>query len=292
MSRMQLIAIVWLGIFGLTSKLMAADESPPPSGQLVYSQLTDGTWQIWQRDFVTNARAQRTFSPGDKRLPGWAPGGRIAYHTSNQHCYLISVDGQEDEPWMPDLWPLRDVSWSPDGTQAVFARFRTELVDSANIWIAGANSTGQRMVTQERGLQYNPRWSPDGQHVAYVGSAPSGTYELFIINVDGTQPRQLTQNRAQESLPAWSPDGQWISFSSNVTGDYEIWVIRADGSGLTQLTQSPGLDTRPFWSPDGRYIAFTTNRSGALEIWLMKPDGTDQQVLEQAEGGVCDAAWR
>lgn len=271
---------------------LEADEAPSSHpGQLIYSRLTDGTWQIWKTDLATHKRIQVTFSPGDKRYPAKAPTGRLVYHTSNYACYLVERDEQSEKPWLADLWPVRDLLWSPDGMRIAFSKFRTDLVDSANLWVADTSGRMQQMITQEAGIQYQPSWSPDGDRIAYVGGHGYGTYEIYVVNADGTNRQQLTENSTHEFLPAWSPDGQRIAFSSDASGDYEIWVMQAYGSQPRQLTDSPGLDTRPVWSPDGGKLAFTTNRSGVLEIWVMKADGTGQRPLVRGEGGVCDPAW-
>lgn len=282
----------WAGVLLAASGLGAEEARSPLTGRLLYSRLTDGTWQIWRRDLATDERIQVTSSRGDKRYPSWTRDGQVIYHTSNETCHRTGNGGRPDEPLLSDLWPVRDVAVSPDGARIAFSKVRTDLVDSANLWIADSGGKERRMLTAEAGLQHHPAWSPDGSLIAYVGGHGHGTYDLYVIQPDGSGQRRLTEDRAHEFLPAWSPDGSRIAFSSDVMEDYEIWVIRADGSGAEQLTQSPGLDTRPVWSPDGTRIAFATRRSGALEIWAMNADGSDPQPLIQEDGAACDPAWR
>jgi Tol biopolymer transport system component len=270
--------------------LSYAEDRSTPTGQLIYSRLTNGTWQIWKKNLASGERAQLTSSPGDKRYPAWAPDGRVTYCTSNQTCHIVREE--QDAPLLTDLWPLRDVASSPDGKRFAFSKFRADLVDSANVWVTNSDGTGHLMLTHEPGIQYNPMWSPDGTQIAYIGGQGYGTYELYIINADGTERRRLTANGSHEFLPAWSPDGTQLAFASDASGDYEIWIVRADGSALKQLTQSPGLDTRPAWSPDGTQIAFVSNRTGVLEIWVINSDGADPRPLESGESGACDPAWR
>lgn len=278
----------------MSAGLPAAAEEARPSltGTLLYSRLTDGTWQIWQRDLAAQDPRQVTFTPGDKRYPAWTADGAVIYCASHQACFQSRLGESQSEPLLIDLWPVRDAVWSPDGRRLVFSRFRTDLVDSANLWVAEGEGTQRRMLTHEAGIQEHPAWSPDGQWIAYSGGQGYGTYELYVIHLDGSQRRQLTRNQAHDFLPAWSPDGTQIAFSSDVSWDYEIWVVGADGSNLRQVTRSAGLDTSPAWSPDGRWIAFASNRSGTLELWAMRADGTDQRLIERAAGGVCDPAWR
>lgn len=269
----------------------AEETSAVLSGALLYSRLTDGTWQVWQADLATGQHAQLTFDPGDKRYPEPIPGGGMSYCTSNQACFS-SRAGNNATPLLPNLWPLRDVAWAPSGETLVFSKFRTDLVDSANLWVASSTSDDRRILTHEPGIQEDAAWSPDGTRIAYSAGQGPDSYEIYVVAADGSSRTQLTSNRANDFQPAWSPDGTQLAFSSNVSGDYEIWVVNVDGSGLRQLTVSPGLDARPSWSPDGSLIAFTTNRSARLEIWVIEVNGANPHPLVQVEGGACDPAWR
>lgn len=291
MSRAWLRAMIVCGGLALPMRPLAGESQPSMSGRLLCSRLTDGTWQVWQVDLASQMRHQVTFSQGDKRYPTWTPDGRIVYCTTNQACF----HARPDEPsggLLMDLWPIRDVARSPDGRSTAFSKFRTDLVDSANLWLADAGGATRRLLTHEPGIQQQAAWSPDGRRIAYSGGQGHGTYEIYVVGADGAERKQLTTNQSHDFLPAWSPDGTRIAFSSDRTGDYEIWLMRADGAEPQQLTRSPGLDTRPAWSPDGTQMAFATNRSGVLELWVMAADGSDQRLLERAEGGVCDPAWR
>ena len=173
------------------------------TGKLLYSRLTDGTWQIWQTDLTTQTRTQLTFSPGDKRKPTWTPDGRIGYHTSNHGYDVIEPTGRHDEPFLSTLWPLIDVAWAPNGTRVVFSKLQQELVDQANVWATDISGNNQQVLTHEAGLQYDSAWSPDGQRLVYVGGHGYGTSELYIMNADGSGRVQLTHNQTRELSPAW-----------------------------------------------------------------------------------------
>ena len=271
---------------------IAEQGSPTLSGTMLYSQLTDGTWQIWQLDLANRRAQQVTSTPGDKRHAEFAPEGGVTYCTSNQACFQSRLGDARNELLLADLWPVRDMAWSRDGRQMAFSRFRTDLVDSSNLWLANADGANRRMLTHAIGIQQHPAWSPDGTQLAYSGGHGPGTYELYVVTADGARTTQFTANHAEDFFPAWSPDGKRLSWSSDVSGDYEMWIMNADGSGVVQLTHAPGLDSNPAWSPDGAWLAFSSNRSGKLELWIMRPDGSDQQLLERMKAGACDPAWR
>ncbi|MBI4598386.1 MAG: TolB family protein [Candidatus Omnitrophica bacterium] len=290
---MRVIRWMSLALLVLSAWPVEAEQGQKPlTGKLLYTRLTEGTWQIWQKDLATGEDVQVTAIAGDKRCPLWGGNGQVAYCTTNHACFENTVGSQAHELRFRELWPARDLARSPDGQWLVFSKFRTDLPDQANLWVAKGDESNPRMITQEPGLQQQPAWSPGSTKIAYSGGQGPNSYEIFVVNADGTDRAQLTTNEANDFLPAWSPDGRQIAYASNASGDDEIWVVEADGSRQAQLTHSPGLDTHPAWSPDGRSIAFATNRTGEMEIWVMNADGSDQQLLLKAEGGACDPAWR
>lgn len=279
--------------------LALLSQRPPPDalisrvrelrGEMLVSRLVDDVWQVCRLELPSGNVAQLTFDSVDKRYPGWLPDGSVYYHTPSQECFRLVAGSDAAEPLLSGFWPLRDLTVSPDGSNLAFARVRTDLIDSANVWRTNKDGKEPLLLTNEPGIQYTPRFSPDGRSLAYVSGNGWGTYEVYTSGIDGTSRRRLTQNRCHDFLPAWSPDGQRIAFVSDRSGDYELWAMQLDGSSPVQLTRSPGLDTGPTWSPDGTSVAFTTNRSAKVELWCCRADGTLPCMLLD---GARDAAWR
>jgi len=146
--------------------------------------------------------------------------------------------------------------------------------------LAGASPVA---ATRSSGMAYSmPSWSPDGKHIAFIGSGPG---DLFVMNADGSQLRQLTHasvGSAEYSarFPTWSPDGRKIAFGYGYSG---VFVINVDGSGLHRITQTGDA---PAWSPRGKRIAFVdspTELSGG-RIYVMRPDGTGKQLVAAPTG--------
>ena len=122
------------------------------------------------------------------------------------------------------------------------------------------------------GYQYRqPRWSPDGTQIAYMG-----VVDISIINSNGTQQRSVTDRSLLSVSPDWSPDGKRIAFALRNNGSWDIYTMNVDGSNIVQLTHL-GNAGAPRWSPDGKRIAFNY-KSGKKEdsgIYLMDTDGTN-----------------
>jgi len=145
-----------------------------------------------------------------------------------------------------------------------------------------------RALTHGEGSNYRPRWSPDGNHVAFV-STRTGSEQLYVMNADGAGVTQLTHARAGIDYVNWSPDGTQIAYGSGAAGltgplgvihyPLDIYVARADGGGARRLTFHGGLNTQPSWSPDGSKIVFVSDRDGPYQVWVMASSGAGQHPL-------------
>lgn len=161
-----------------------------------------------------------------------------------------------------------------------------------NLFIINPEGTGKRNLTHSEFQETGPRWSPNRAQIAFLTRAPSGAYELTVMNADGSG-RRIVPTGDLDFLvgpPEWSPDGTRIAFSA-YEDDYDIYAVNLDGSGLTNLTSSvSGGATWPAWSPDGDHIVFSIEAEQSDLMILTVATGaaaklTDDEALEQA------AAW-
>jgi TolB protein len=79
------------------------------------------------------------------------------------------------------------------------------------------NSDGSdpRRLTDTRGGDESPTWSPDGTRIAFA-SEHDGNGEIYIVGVQGalrsegadvSDLQRLTQNHVGDYCPAWRPHG-------------------------------------------------------------------------------------
>jgi Tol biopolymer transport system component len=153
-------------------------------------------------------------------------------------------------------WMSLDVA--PDGRSIVF-----DLL--GHVYRVSTQGGEAESLTQGSGIAVNfdPRYSPDGQTVAFV-SDRSGQYNLWLMDADGGNPRPVFESgniRAYE--PHWTPDGEYIIVRRQPGG---LWMYHRDGGeGVSVLADGLGPAAWPSVSSDGRYLYFQLSKGRTLQ---------------------------
>ena len=175
-------------------------------------------------------------------------------------------------------WISLDVS--PDGKRIVFDL----LGDLYEMPMEGADGQENRgypkKVTQGVAWDMQPRFSPDGNHIAFTsdrhGKSKKAGDNIWTLPVGGGEPTQVT-NETYRLLngPVWSPDGQYIVARKHFTsrrslGAGEMWMFHHDslaknamtGMQLTKRANDQQDVNEPVFSPDGRYLYYSLDATG------------------------------
>jgi Tol biopolymer transport system component len=146
---------------------------------------------------------------------------------------------------------------SPDGRWLVFDSNRRGDMDLYRMPFGGGEAVP---LTDFRGNEFGPRWSPDGREIAFYAAVPGpvgGSSRIMVMPAEGGPPSALTDSPRNNSFPAWSPNGLAIAFQSNRTGSDRIWLVTRDsvGGGWHEAVQLTDLAcVRPVWAPDGNGV--------------------------------------
>jgi dipeptidyl aminopeptidase/acylaminoacyl peptidase len=115
-------------------------------------------------------------------------------------------------------------SVSPDGRRVAYA-VSTPDVDAntsrSAIWMVSLSDSGagepRRMTSGEK-RDWDPRFSPDGQRLAFL-SDRGGSSQVWVLDLSGGDPVQATSFPTQVNGFTWTPDGRSFVISSDVFPD-------------------------------------------------------------------------
>jgi tricorn protease len=126
----------------------------------------------------------------------------------------------------------------------------------ADIWTADLSGANPHRLTAHPARDVYPRFSPDGQSVAF-SSDRNGNLDVFVVPAAGGQPRQLTFHSADDVVLGWTPDGKSVLFSSMRGEDFlsKLYTVRVDTGAERPVAVDSG--TAGCYSPDGTRLAFT-----------------------------------
>jgi dipeptidyl aminopeptidase/acylaminoacyl peptidase len=166
------------------------------------------------------------------------------------HLYLFSISTKKIDTLTRGAYDDGAAVWSPDGATIVFVSNRTADPDkneNSDLYtIAARPGSTPRQLTTWKGADNSPRWSPDGQYIAYSRSTSDADYIMYdqpvlaLISKDGGEPKLLTGalDRPVRN-PRWSKDGKNII--AQVTDDRQQYLAAfssADGK-MTKLADGP-----------------------------------------------------
>jgi dipeptidyl aminopeptidase/acylaminoacyl peptidase len=225
-------------------------------------------------------------------------------------------------PTLDDLLTIKSVGGtqiSPDGKWVAYTvgygDFKTDAFVT-QIWLVESDSGRRFQLTRGDKSATNPRWSPDGQWLAFLSNRIEDRNQVFAINPLGGEAQQLTKSETAISNFAWSEDGKTIAYTAteptaqtlkdrkDYLGDYDVvregysyvhlWTLNVAEAMNTpvagkQRTKKKDFSVDSFsWSPDGSHIVFSATLNPDLiqgttaDIYLLKlSDDSVKKIVAQ-----------
>ncbi len=164
---------------------------------------------------------------------------------------------------------------SPDGRLLTYV---TNRAGTSTLRIARLDA--ERKLEGERALvpsadteqAYTPRFSPDGQQIAYSAWTRGGYRDIRVVDVRSGAFYELMHDRAIDQQPVWSPDGKTLYFVSDRTGIANVFAYELGSHELRQVTNVLTGAYMPTISADGKRLVYVGYTSYGYDLYDLPLD--------------------
>ena len=176
--------------------------------------------------------AEATISPDGKRIIFTSSRG------GDLDLYTMLPDGSDIRRITDELGYDGGAFYSRDGRRIVWRASRPETDEereaykrllsthsirpmNLEIFVANADGSEARQVTDNGAANFAPYFFPDGKRVIFASNTAdpaSRNFDLWMVGDDGSGLEQVTFHEEFDSFPMFSPDGTHLVFASNRGG--------------------------------------------------------------------------
>jgi Tol biopolymer transport system component len=229
-------------------------------------------------------------APGYKIYPyEWLPDGKgivvVQQDTTGYTLGIASINGGNIEI-LKKLDNISAASVSPDSRYIVFT---DGPVGSRDIYIIDRTSKEITTLTDNPSNDGSPKWSPDGEYIAFKSDL-HGDYAIWGVKVKDGQPQgppfMIMPGARDIRLLNWTPVGLALNMIIQTYDIYKMPMDPVTGKSVgnpSLIRYAPtGSNVGPAWAPDGKHFAFLKwNRENrTYEVVILSGDCSEKHEFK------------
>jgi TolB protein len=242
----------WRQLTDLPSASYSASLSPN-GDSLVFIGKETGFTEIYEINLGSGKRTQLTHLQKDLGSPEISPDNKLiafTYRPGNNiaQVWIMNRDGSDPHTFYSSpSQEAHDPTWSPDGTQILFAMGKGE---NNKLYILDFDGRDPQVVNDTIDTRGRSDWSITNLITFDMGG--EFMHEIYVMNRDGGNLHKVSRGSNAQG-ESFSPDGKWIAFTAYTDvankdrSSCEIYIMRVDGTDLRRLTNNAYCDYQPRW---------------------------------------------
>jgi TolB protein len=245
--------------------------------------------EVYIADYDGHGATAMTHDGSIVGAPCWSPGNHVLYYTS----YLmgdrpIIFEHNLSSGKRSAVAAYSGLNTSPaisfDGSRLAMILSKA---GSPDVYVASANGSNPKQLTETPEDESSPCWSPDGRWICFATRIDGRRVLAKVPSGGGPSRVVATSGVSNPSEPDWSPDGTMIAFTAQM-GSFHICTIPAEGGTASVLCE--GED--PSWAPNSRTIVFTRRGAdGQRGLSLLDAPTKHVKDIPQHAGAWSQPAW-
>jgi TolB protein len=232
------------------SDLVLTPRFSPNRQEITYMSYGSGEPRVYLSQIETGQRELLGNFPGMTFAPRFSPDGQrvvlsLNRDDGNADIFAVDLRSRATQRLTNTSSISTSPSYSPDGGQIVFT---SDRAGKTQIYVMGADGSGQNRISFGNGSYSTPVWSPRGDLIAFTKQT-GGEFAIGVMRPDGSGERILTTGYLVEG-PTWAPNGRVLMYFKEGAGSGGSRLYSIDLSGRNeQRIETPNFASDPAWSP-------------------------------------------
>jgi Tol biopolymer transport system component len=231
--------------------------APLPDGRIGFVARSGENLNVWLVNQDGSDQRQITSSPSNVEELRTSPDGKSFFFSSltdgKPVLYACDQEGGNIRRVPIEDGFNVDSAISPDGNWIAFSSAASEN-GALKETIRAAVATGGESFPIAGPMAVNPRFSPDGRFLSYIGAGGSLHVSTFPSGSIAAEFKS-TPGAVLNTGAKWSPDGGSLAYIVRTAGVGNIWLQPLDGSASHPLTNFSSGEILNFeFSANGKHL--------------------------------------